>query len=365
MGFNCGIVGLPNVGKSTIFNALTKNRVSAENYPFCTINPNVGIVPVPDQRLKHIHDISPADKMTQTTLEIVDVAGLVKGASKGEGLGNQFLSRIAETDAILEVVRVFEDENIAHVTGSIDPMRDVEIIRTELMLKDIEILDGIKDKLTRKARAQDKKAVMELQIVDSFLRALDEGKAIREIQLSDAEKAFLINTKLLTAKPILYVANVAENELNGNESDALKKLKDIAAKDNTSVLLTSGKIEEELSELEDTEKKDYLESLGLLEAGLDRLVREGHRLLDLITFFTLSKKENRAWTVNNGAKAPQAAGKIHTDFERGFIRAEVMQFQDFFDAKGEVGVREKGKLRIEGKEYIVKDGDIIYFRFNV
>jgi len=365
MGFNCGIVGLPNVGKSTIFNALTKGKAQAANYPFCTIDPNVGIVPVSDPRLKKINEIIPAKKVVMTTVEIVDIAGLVKGAATGEGLGNQFLSHIAETDAILQVVRVFEDENITHVTGSIDPTRDVEIIATELALKDLDMITKIKDRVARGAKSGDKKSKEELDIATKAAAVLDKGQALRRASWTEEELAILKSFNPITLKPILYVANVSENELTAPDNEALKTLRRIAADDKSSVVKISGKIEEEISQLDEAEKEEYLQSMGLEESGLDRLVREGYQLLSLMTFFTAGEDENRAWTVHKGARAPQAAGKIHSDFERGFIRAEVISYDDFVACKGESGARTAGKLRIEGKEYIVKDGDIMHFRFNV
>jgi hypothetical protein len=366
VGFNCGIVGLPNVGKSTIFNALTRGRAEAANYPFCTIDPNVGIVPVGDPRLREINKICPAEKVVMTTVEIVDIAGLVKGASSGEGLGNQFLTHIAETDAILEVVRVFEDPNVVHVAGSVDPERDVEIIRTELMLKDLETLEKANERHAKAAKSGDKKAREMSDLAQRLIQALSAGKTLRQVGLSPEERELARPLNLLTQKPILYVANVSEAEIqSGGASPAVQILKRIAAAENSSVLLISGKIEEEISQLDEGEKEGYLKSVGLEESGLDRLVREGYRLLDLITFFTSGPKENRAWTVRRGAKAPQAAGKIHSDFERGFIRAEVIAYADFVACKGEAGARERGKLRIEGKDYVVQDGDVMHFRFSV
>ena len=366
MGFNCGIVGLPNVGKSTIFNALTKGKAEAANYPFCTIDPNVGIVPVGDPRLKKIQEILPAEKVVMTTVEIVDIAGLVKGASAGEGLGNQFLSHIAEVDAILEVVRVFDDPNVVHVAGGVDPARDVEIIQTELILKDLETLTKIAERSEKSARSGDKKIKAQSEIAKRFAAELNAGHPVRRIARTAEENEFIKSLNLITEKPILYVANVSEEDLaSGVRTDAMKQLEAIAAKDRSSVLYISGKIEEEISQLDENEKADYLRSIGLEESGLDRLVREGYKLLDLVTFFTAGGKENRAWTIRKGTTAPGAAGKIHSDFERGFIRAEVIAYDDFVKYRGEAGARDAGRFRIEGKEYVVQDGDIMHFRFNV
>jgi GTP-binding protein YchF len=365
MGFNCGIVGLPNVGKSTIFNALTRGKAQAANYPFCTIDPNVGIVPVADPRLKRINEIAPSEKILMTTVEIVDIAGLVKGAATGEGLGNQFLTHIANTDAIIMVVRVFEDKDITHVMGSVDPRRDVEIIHTELALKDLETLGKQKDKFAKAARTGDKAAVKNLETVDAAIAGLNAGKALRQIEFAEDQLEFLKTLNLITAKPILYVGNVAEHEINQPDSAALKTLKEIAAADQTSVVVISGKIEEEISQLEEADRAEFLKTLGMTETGLERLVFAGYNLLGLLTFFTAGPKEIRAWTVEKGSKAPQAAGKIHSDFERGFIRAETIAFDDFVQHGGEVGAKNAGKLRVEGKDYVVQDGDIMHFRFNV
>ncbi len=363
MGFNCGIVGLPNVGKSTIFNALTKGKAPAANYPFTTVHPNVGIVSVEDERLVRITGLSPAQKVTMTHMEIVDIAGLVKGASSGEGLGNQFLSHIGGVDALLHVVRVFTDDNVTHVTGTVDPVRDVEIVRTELMLKDLEVLSKVKERLEKAARGQDKQAALQLASVIKAMDLLNKGKNIRSA-LSEEELIQLKGFQLLTLKPVLYVANVAESEVTGEAAGALKELEAIASEEGSEVLRIAGKIEEEISEIEDAERGDYLKSIGLEESGLDRLVRAGYRLLGLITFFTTSDKENRAWTLLRSSRAPQAAGKVHSDFERGFIRAEVTSYDDFIACGGEHGARERGRLRTEGRDYLVQDGDIIYFHFS-
>lgn len=365
MGFNCGIVGLPNVGKSTIFNALTKGKAQAANYPFCTIDPNVGIVPVNDLRLKAINKILPAEKIIFTTMEIVDIAGLVKGASEGEGLGNQFLSHIGATDAILQVVRLFEDENVTHVMGGVDPRRDVEVVQTELVLKDLETAGRYHDRIVKSAKAGDKTAKEELEWVLRITERLNQNQPIRSLDLSPEERAFTQKLNLLTQKPVLYVANVAEDHVNREDIPGLAELKALAAEEGSRVVVISGKIEEEISHLEEGEREEFLKSMGLEEPGLDRVVREGYNLLNLITFFTSGPKENRAWTVWKGARAPQAAGKIHSDFERGFIRAEVIAYEDFVALGGEVGARNAGRLRLEGKDYEVRDGDVVHFRFNV
>jgi ribosome-binding ATPase len=365
MGFNCGIVGLPNVGKSTIFNALTDAGAQAANYPFCTIDPNKGIVPVPDQRLLKIQEICPSEKQVLTAIEVVDIAGLVKGASQGEGLGNQFLAHIAEVDAILEVVRVFDDDQVTHVHGSVDAQRDVSIIGTELVLRDMETLNNIKDRLTRQSKGMDKKAKATIPVLERGLSYLNQEKPLRRQTWSVEEREILDPYHLLTFKPILYVANVAENALTAPDTEALKQLRQIAAEDNSSVVLISGKIEEEIAQLDAEEKKAFLDSMGLEESGLDRLAREGHRLLELITFFTSGPKENRAWTVGKGSTAPQAAGKIHSDFERGFICADVIAYDDFVSCQGELGAKQKGKMRVEGKSYKMQDGDVVHFKFNV
>jgi GTP-binding protein YchF len=364
MGFNCGIVGLPNVGKSTLFNALL-NQVAAEaaNYPFCTIEPNTGRVAVPDVRLDMIAQLGGSAEIIPTSLEFVDIAGLVRGASKGEGLGNQFLSHIREVDAIAHVLRCFEDDDITHVEGGVDPLRDAEIIETELVLADMESLTKRKDGLQRKARGQDKDAVATLALIDKILPLLEEGKSARSYTPSDAEEAKQVQMlQLITSKPLMYVCNVAEEDAaTGN---ALSE-KVAAAFPDHPVVVVSAQIEAEMASLEPEEKKEYLADLGLSQTGLARIISEGYGLLGLLTFFTVGPKEARAWTVHAPAKAPQAAGVIHSDFEKGFIRAETIAYEDFVACKGEQGAKEAGKLRLEGRDYDVKDGDIFHFRFNV
>ncbi|MCR4376955.1 MAG: redox-regulated ATPase YchF [Rhodospirillales bacterium] len=366
MGFKCGIVGLPNVGKSTLFNALTATQAAeAANFPFCTIEPNVGRVSVPDPRLDIIAKIGGSAKIIPTQLEFVDIAGLVRGASKGEGLGNQFLANIREVDAIIKVVRCFEDDNVTHVEGSIDPIRDAETIETELMLADLESLEKRVTALTKKAKGGDKDSKQLLDIVERVLKALEEGKPARTVQVSpDDQKAFQM-LQLLTSKPILYVCNVDEDSAaTGNALSA--RVAEMAAAQGAGTVVISAKIEEEVSQLDDeAEKKEFLETLGLKETGLAQVIRAGYALLDLITFFTVGPKETRAWTIRKGAKAPQAAGEIHTDFERGFIRAETMAYDDFVKLGGEQACKDAGKVRQEGKEYVVQDGDLMLFRFNV
>ena len=364
MGFKCGIVGLPNVGKSTIFNALTRGSALAANYPFATIDPNVGIVLVPDKRLDTLTEIVPTKKIVATSIEIVDIAGIVKGASQGEGLGNQFLSHIAEVDAIIQVVRCFEGTDIIHVSGSIDPLRDMEVIKTELILKDLEILSKHKSRLEKSARAGDKKAVQLMALADRYEKGFNEGKTARQIIFTAEEKELLKDFNFLTDKPVLYAANVAEEEL-GKETPHTASVRRRAAEEGSAVIVISGKVEEEISKLELEERKEFLKAMNLEESGLDQLVREGYKLLRLITFFTVGETENRAWTVRLGSTGPQAAGKIHSDFEKGYIRAEVIGYDDFLLYRGEQGAKEKGKFRLEGKEYVVKDGDVMHFRFSV
>ena len=364
MGFRCGIVGLPNVGKSTIFNALTKAGAAASNYPFCTIDPNVGIVSVPDPRLNKLTEIAIPDKTVPTTLQFVDIAGLVKGASEGQGLGNQFLGHIKEVEAILHVVRCFEDENIVHVSGSVDQVRDIKVIDTELCLRDLDTLEKRFDKTEKLARSGDKLSKEQLPVYQKVKQALSEAKPARKLGLDDKEKEILRDLQLLTIKPVLYCCNVAEKDLPDG-GPLVNVVRELAAKEGAKVAVISGQVEAELAELADSERESFLKEMGLKESGLNQLIRVGYELLGLITYFTVGKQEVRAWTIEKGMKAPQAAGVIHTDFERGFIRAEVMRYEDIVALGGEKAVKEKGLLRVEGKEYVVQDGDCMFFRFNV
>lgn len=367
MGFKCGIVGLPNVGKSTLFNALTQKMVAeASNYPFCTIDPNVGRVGVPDERLDAIAKIAGSAQVIPTQLEFVDIAGLVKGASKGEGLGNQFLSHIREVDAIIHVLRCFEDENITHVEGTVDPLRDAEIIETELMIADLESLEKRIPATEKKLKGiKDQDLSDQLRLMKQALEVLQQGKPARSLDLNAADRQILQNLHLLTSHPALYVCNVSEKEAaNGNLLS--QKVQDYANKEGAETVIISAAIEAEVASLEsEEERKEFLESLGLSETGLTQVIRQGYKLLGLMTFFTVGPKEARAWTVNVGASAPQAAGVIHTDFERGFICAETISYQDFIEYNGEQAAKNAGKMRQEGKTYKVKDGDIFHFRFNV
>ena len=363
MGFNCGIVGLPNVGKSTLFNALTKAGIGAENFPFCTIDPNTGVVPVPDTRLEQVAALAGSKEIVPTAMEFVDIAGLVAGASKGEGLGNQFLAHIRETHAVAHVVRCFEDENVIHVSGKISPLDDIEIINTELALADMETVDKVLDRTRRVAGAGDKDARALLDVLQLVSDGLAEGEPVRTLGLAPEQLAMLREYHLITAKPVLYIANVAEDGFENNPM--LDAVSEFAAAEGSEVVPICNKIEAEISELEDDERSEFLEALGIEEPGLNRVIRAGYRLLGLHHYFTAGPKEARAWTVPVGTKAPQAAAVIHTDFEKGFIRAEVIGFDDFIACKGEQGAKEAGKLRSEGKEYMVKDGDVIHFRFNV
>lgn len=365
MGFNCGIVGLPNVGKSTIFNALTRGQAMAANYPFCTIDPNVGIVAVPDKRLETLTEIVPTKKVVPTSIEIVDIAGIVKGASQGEGLGNQFLSHIAEVDAIIEVVRCFESKDIVHVSGTVDPLRDIEVIRTELILRDIEVLGKHKTRVEKLIKSGDKKAAAIVALLDRYEKAFNEGKTARQVSMTPDERLLLKDVHFITDKPVLYAANVADDELGKADTPHVAAVRKKAAEEASAMITISGKVEEEISRLEPAERVEFLKAMNLEESGLDKLAREGHKLLSLMTFFTVGETENRAWTVESGATAPKAAGKIHSDFEKGFIRAEVVSYDDFVKYRGEQKAREAGRFRLEGKEYVVQDGDIMHFRFSV
>ena len=366
MGFNCGIVGLPNVGKSTLFNALTATQAAqSANYPFCTIEPNVGRVAVPDERLEKIARVATSAKIVATQLEFVDIAGLVRGASKGEGLGNQFLANIREVDAVLHVLRCFESGDITHVEGSIDPLRDADTVDTELMLVDMDSLERRIRTESKKAKSGEKEAAQQLAVMEAALKLLQEGKPARKLQLTAEQKPLLKQLQLLTAKPVLYVCNVEEDaSAKGNAHS--EKVFARAKSEGAEAVIISAAIESELAVLEgEAEKKEFLQSLGLEEAGLNRVIRAGYHLLDLITFFTAGPKETHAWTLQRGSKAPQAAGVIHTDFERGFIRAEIIDYQSFISLGGEAAARDAGKLRMEGKDYVIADGDICHFRFNV
>jgi GTP-binding protein YchF len=364
MGFNCGIVGLPNVGKSTIFNALTSAGAQASNYPFTTIDPNVGVVDMPDERLDTLSGFYQPKKVTPTIMEFVDIAGLVKGAAQGEGLGNKFLANIREVDAIAHVVRCFEDPNVIHVSGKVDPKADIEVIEAELMLADLDAIEKRLYKAEKLLKTGDKKTADEVAFMQRLKEMLAKGEPVRRGAHSEEEQAWLKSYTLLSSKPVLYVANVAEDMVDKSNPfvDAVKK---IAAEEGAGVVVISGQVEDEIAQLPKEERQEYLAGMGLKESGLDRMIRAGYDLLGLITYFTAGEKEVRAWTITKGTKAPQAAGKIHTDFEKGFIRAEVFHFDDLMKHKAELAVKAAGLLRSEGKEYVVKDGDIMLFRFNV
>jgi len=362
MGFKCGIVGLPNVGKSTLFNALTNAGIDSANYPFCTIEPNVGIVPVKDHRLYEISNIVNPKKIVSTSMEFVDIAGLVEGASKGEGLGNQFLSNIRETEAIVHVVRAFDNEDVVHVAGKISPLDDIEIINTELILADLAVVEKIYERALKSTKSGQKDGLPLIELLEKILPVLEEGKSIRTLTFNSAESKLLKGFQLLTFKPVLYVANVSENGFS--ENPYLDSIVKFAENENSQHISICAELEAQLSDLNEEEKTEFLNDIGQNESGLDKLIKAGYQLLGLETFFTAGVQEVRAWTVSKGSTAPQAAGKIHTDFEKGFIRAETISFQDYINFNGEKGAKEAGKLRSEGKEYIVKDGDIIHFLFN-
>ncbi len=366
MGLTAGIVGLPNVGKSTLFNAITKKSILAANYPFATIDPNVGVVTVPDQRLEKLNDMYHPERLIPTAYEFTDIAGLVKGASQGEGLGNKFLSHIRETDAIVEVVRCFENGDIIHVEGAVDPIRDIEIINLELILADLESIGNRIEKISKKLRAsKDKEDQIELDALEKAKSALEKNQALRSVDFTDEERLSIKSYNFLTLKPIIYMANINEEEVSTEDNEHVKKVKEYASKENSKVIKVCAKIEEELSQLEENDKKEMLEALGIEMSGLDQLIQATYDLLGLSTYFTVGTDEVRAWTYKKGMNAKQCAGIIHTDFEKGFIRAEVISYQDLIDCGSELKVKEAGKMRLEGKDYLMQDGDICHFRFNV
>jgi GTP-binding protein YchF len=364
MGLSVGIVGLPNVGKSTIFNALTAAGAQSANYPFCTIEPNVGIVPVVDARLDKLAELAQSKQTVYTDLKVVDIAGLVRGASKGEGLGNQFLANIRETDAILHVVRCFDDPNVVHVEGSVDPERDIEVIETELLLADMDAVGKKLDRVGRLARVGQKEYAVQAEALEKAKEAADRGTPLRAVDFTDDELESLRELNLITLKPVLYVANVAESDL-GRETPLLQKVRKVAAEKKGEIVVICGELEAQISQLPPSERTDFLQEMGLDEPGLNALIRAAYKLLDLETFFTAGPKEARAWTIERGSKGPQAAGKIHSDFERGFIRAETIAYDDYITLGGEQAAKAAGKMRSEGKDYVVQDGDVILFRFNV
>lgn len=365
MALTAGIVGLPNVGKSTLFNAITKAGALAANYPFATIDPNVGIVEVPDSRLIKLEEMVQPKKTIPTTFEFTDIAGIVKGASKGEGLGNKFLSHIREVDAICQVVRAFDDESVTHVSGRVNPLDDIEVINMELVLADLESVEKRLPKIEKMARQKDKTAEMELRILTQIKEALEDGKPVRSIDFNEDDQKWVNQAQLLTSKKMLYIANVGEDEIGDKDNDKVKAIREYAANEDSEVIVISAKIEEEIATLDDEDKEMFLEDLGIEEPGLDRLIRTTYDLLGLSTYFTAGVQEVRAWTFKQGMTAPQCAGIIHTDFERGFIRAEVTSYEDYVQHGGENGAKEAGRQRLEGKDYIMQDGDIVHFRFNV
>lgn len=365
MALTAGIVGLPNVGKSTLFNAITKAGALAANYPFATIDPNVGIVEVPDTRLNKLTEMVEPKKTIPTTFEFTDIAGIVKGASKGEGLGNKFLSHIREVDAICQVVRAFDDENVTHVAGRVNPLDDIEVINMELVLADLESVEKRLPRIEKMARQKDKTAEMEFRILSRIKEALEEGNPVRSLDFNEEDQKYVNQAQLLTSKKMLYIANVGEDEIGDDENDKVKTIREYAAKEDSEVIVISAKIEEEIATLDDEDKEMFLEDLGIEEPGLDRLIRTTYDLLGLSTYFTAGVQEVRAWTFRQGMTAPQCAGIIHTDFERGFICAEVTSYDDYVEHGGEQGAKEAGKQRLEGKDYIMQDGDIVHFRFNV
>lgn len=363
MTLHCGIVGLPNVGKSTLFNALTKAAIAAENYPFCTIDPNVGVVPVPDLRLDALSEIVKPERVVPTTIEFVDIAGLVAGASKGEGLGNQFLAHIRESDAIAHVVRCFEDPDVIHVAGKVDPVSDIEVINTELSLADLASIDKALQKTVKAAKSGNKEEIFKKSVFERVIAHIDAGHPVRTLPLEADERAVLKEFHLITAKPMMFIANVRENGFENNPY--LDQVRAFAASEGAEVVSVCAAFEAEIAQLDDSDKGDFLAEIGMEESGLNRVIRAAYALLNLYTYFTAGVKEVRAWTIPNGATAPQSAGVIHTDFERGFIRAEVIAYDDFVQFKGEQGAKDAGKWRLEGKDYVMKDGDVVHFRFNV